>query len=246
MRINLFLAKTTRMSRRKAENLIREGRVRLNGKILDNLGTTIHPWEDVVELDGVRLVWEEEDTTIIAFHKPAGYLTSHSDRFHNQTIFTILPQEYYYFKFIGRLDLHSRGLLLLTNSGSLLQRISHPNYGMEKEYHVTIPQPIDASWVHSSFTLGIWEGGEFLKAKEVIPKNGLTSKFQIILTEGKKRQIRRMFQVLGYPVVDLIRVRIGNLKLKDLNLKEGEWKKVSIDSIVADFKNKIHEKGNTI
>jgi len=205
------------------ETFILSGRIRVNGSIVRSLSLQIDPHRDEIFLDNSKLQILQEPIRILALNKPSGFLTSHSDRFHDQTIFHLLPEEFSQFRFAGRLDLYTRGLLILSNSGETIQKLSHPNFGIEKEYKVFLDTSLDSSFVEREFLLGIRDEGETLRAKSVKPSRGLSSQFYVILEEGRKRQIRRMFRKVHAGVTDLIRTRIGNLRLEDLNLKEGEW-----------------------
>ncbi|WP_442915937.1 pseudouridine synthase [Leptospira sp. GIMC2001] len=234
MRINRFLAGSGITSRRKAEEWIREGRVRVNGNLVVDLGTQINTESDLVTVDNVPFN-EHKPVSIdkvIILNKPAGYLTSHSDRFHDKTIFDLLPQEYANFRFAGRLDLESRGVLILSDSGDVIQRLSHPSLGPEKEYIVHTFQKINAQKVDVDFRVGIRDQGETLRAKSVSPITGDTNSFRVVLEEGKKRQLRRMFLKLGGRVSDLYRVRVGNFSLEKINIAEGKWKWIDLNKII--------------
>lgn len=232
MRINRFLADAGLGSRRKVEEIVRQGRVSVNGQRVVDLATQVGP-QDRVEVDGQ--VAEVSDSVseprLIAFYKPKGYLTSHGDRFHEKTIFQILGGEYLTFKFAGRLDLESEGLLLLSDSGDWIQALTHPSQGLEKEYSVELDRSLAASLVRDEMVVGIRDQGETLRALRVEPNRGQSSRFQVVLVEGKKRHIRRMFAKLGAKVTRLVRVRIGRLRLADLGLQEGQWRDVRMQDV---------------
>jgi 23S rRNA pseudouridine2605 synthase len=234
MRINRYLAEAGVASRRKAEEWIREGRVQVNGFFINDLATAIDLSKDEVLVDGVKveILKESHPDQLVVLNKPPGYLTSHKDAHHTQTIFDLLPSEFEKFRFSGRLDLESRGLLLLSPNGDVIQNLTHPSFSPEKEYEVTLQEAMDAKTIHTEFIIGIRDQGETLRAISLSPKFGTTKKFTVTLKEGKKRQLRRMFQKMGGRVIDLNRTRIGNLKLQNLRLEIGKWKWVSLDTIL--------------
>lgn len=236
MRINRFLAEAGIASRRKAEDWIREGRVQVNGIFISDLSIQIEPSKDEVMVDGekVSIIAESHPDQLIALNKPPGYITSHKDYHNSQTIFDLLPEEFEKFRFSGRLDLESRGLLLLSPNGDLIQQLTHPSLSPDKEYEVTLQESIDAKSIYIQFIVGMRDKGETLRALSLWPKSGNTKRFIVTLKEGRKRQLRRMFQKIGARVIDLNRIRIGNLQLSNLNLEMGKWKWVSIDSVISE------------
>ncbi|EMJ93674.1 pseudouridine synthase [Leptospira alstonii] len=223
IRLNRFLADCGLGSRRKTEELILKGQITINGKKVEALGTKVKPGTDVVSYLGKVVKPIEEPKKILILNKPAGYLCSHGDRFHEKTIFSLLPPAYQNYKIAGRLDLDSRGLVLLTNDGELAQRISHPSNGSEKEYLVTLKYDPGEKGIQVAFQKGILDAGEILRAKMVKLVPGKNCVYRVILAEGKKRQIRRMFHSSGASVVDLQRIRIGSIQLERLNLEEGKY-----------------------
>ncbi len=223
IRLNRFLADCGLGSRRKTEELIQKGHIEINGKRVTNLGTRIDPEIDVVSYLGDVVKPIVESKKILIFNKPIGYLCSHADRFHEKMIFSLLPSDYKNFKIAGRLDLNSRGLLILTNDGALAQKITHPSNGSEKEYLVTLKHDPGEKLIQAAFQKGILDAGEILHAKMVKLVPGKKCVYRVILEEGKKRQIRRMFRWFGVSVVDLQRIRIGPLKLEKFNLEEGQY-----------------------
>ncbi|EMF92016.1 pseudouridylate synthase [Leptospira santarosai str. ST188] len=223
IRLNRFLADCGLGSRRKTEELILRGQITINGKQVTDLGTKVELGRDVVSYLGNVVKPTEEPKKVLILNKPVGYLCSHGDRFHEKTVFSLLPSAYKSFKIAGRLDLNSRGLLILTNDGELAQRISHPSNGSEKEYLVTLNHDPGEKWIQSAFRKGIVDAGEILRAKMVQLVPGGDCVYRITLGEGKRRQIRRMFRASGASVIDLQRIRIGSIQLEKLDLKEGEF-----------------------
>ena len=205
-------------SRRACEELIRQGRVRVNGQIVTKLGTRVDPLHDDIVVDGQPLATAAPLVYLI-LHKPPGYLSTTHDSHGRPTVMDLLsvPQRVYP---VGRLDLESEGLLLLTNDGPLTQRLTHPRYQHEREYKVLVrgrPRRQALRALRQGIEL---EDGKTSPA-EVRPLEGEPGHkgmtwLRIILREGRKRQIRRMCATVGHPVQQLIRVRMGPLRLGDL------------------------------
>lgn len=233
LRINRYLARCGLGSRRDVEQLIREGKILVNGQIETNLTRKIDPQKDEVIFEGTRVTPLKQDT-ILVLNKPAGYLCSHFDVHHEKTVFNLLPPQFRRMNMAGRLDLNSRGLLIFTTDGNLIQELAHPSFGVTKTYHVILDRVPAEEILVQSFLRGVEEGGELLRAKEVRVLDRDKKLVEVILKEGRKRQIHRMFQVLGCKVLDLQRVQIGKLKLSDLNLKEGEYKLITKQDILGD------------
>jgi 23S rRNA pseudouridine2605 synthase len=233
IRINRFLAKCGLGARRNVEEFIKKGRVSINGEVISAFSTKVNPLEDKITFDGeeIQLL---PDSMILAFNKPFGYLCSHHDVHHEKTIFNLLPAKYRKFNMAGRLDLTSRGLMILSPNGDLLNNVTHPSSGLEKEYIVKVESIPTETQLVESFLHGIDDSGEFLRAKEVEVIDSTEGLVRIVLKEGKKRQIHRMFQFLGSSVIDLQRVRIGNLRLKDLHLEEGSFKEIQEEEIFGE------------
>ena len=214
-RLNKYLASCAMGSRRKCDELIQEGRVEVNGQPCLNMGTRI-VGGDHVRVDGKRVAPRE--ATIIAFHKPRGYVCTREDELGRETIYALLPESLRSLHHVGRLDRDSEGLLILTNDGDLSQILMHPSKSVEKEYLVTANQAFES--VHlDQFLAGVYTSEGKLKAKSI----GRLSprRLSVVLDHGAKRQIRVMFEALGYQVTKLLRVRIGGLWLGDL--EPGRW-----------------------
>mgnify|MGYP001086066214 CR=1 FL=1 len=213
MRLNKFLSEAGVASRRKADEIISEKRVKVNGVVAD-IGTTINPDTDVVGVDG-KIV-KRQDYVYIAFYKPKGCTTTLSDPHAKLTIKDFFPKKLNVFP-VGRLDKDAEGLLLLTNDGDFAFNITHPKFAVEKEYEVLLSRSLKKEEA-DKMTEGIESDGDILKTVSV-SINGKIAR--VIMTEGKKREIKRLFRALGIRVLSLKRVRIGNLRLG--NLKPGEF-----------------------
>jgi 23S rRNA pseudouridine2605 synthase len=221
MRINKYLARSGVASRRHADRLIIQGRVKVNGQVVEQPGVQINRQNDVVEVDG-KVVSPETGTFYIMLNKPAGYLVSTRDPHHNKLVTSFLKEFKGRVFPVGRLDYDSSGLLIFTNDGLLAFRLNHPRYQVEKTYRIEC-QGVITEAVLKKLQDGIQlEDGFTAPAKAVlISRNDQKSVVHITIHEGRKRQVRRMFKKVGSPVLKLQRIAYGNLKLGDL--KEGNF-----------------------
>jgi len=209
-------------SRRKMADAIRNGNVKVNGVTAESFVMPVNPLSDVVLFEGRIIQTKREPVVYLMLNKPQGLLSTTGDERGRSTVMDILPEKYKHLRLypVGRLDKDTTGLLLLTNDGDLTHRLTHPSFEKEKEYLVEIAGTLSPTEKHK-LERGIkLEDG--LTSSAVIRELKTTSTFNysIIIHEGKKRQIRRMFAHLGYTVKALKRIRIGKLLLG--NLKEGE------------------------
>lgn len=209
-RLNKFLASCAVGSRRKCDELIQSGRVEVNGSPCLNLGTRIGPG-DHVRVDGKRV--SPKESLVVAFHKPRGFVCTREDELRRETIYDLLPPALRSLHHVGRLDRDSEGLLILTNDGDLSQRLMHPSKSVEKEYLVTANQAFENQHL-DQFLEGIHTPEGKLRAKAI--ERLSPRRIKVILDHGVKRQIRVMFEALGYQVTKLLRVRVGGLWLGDL------------------------------
>lgn len=215
VRLNKYLASCAVGSRRACDELIKEGRVEVNGSPCMNMGTRISPG-DHVKVDGKRVAPRE--AMVIAFHKPRGYVCTREDELGRETIYALLPASLHALHHVGRLDRDSEGLLILTNDGDLSQQLMHPSKSIEKEYLVTSNQAFENAHL-DQFLEGVYTSEGRLKAKSI--ERLSSRRIKVVLDHGAKRQIRVMFDTLGYQVTKLLRVRIGALWLGDL--EPGTW-----------------------
>ena len=210
VRLNKFLASCGYESRRAADRLIQEGRVEVNGKVVDTPGLRVVP-SDFVKVDGHRA--EPKEEVVLLLNKPRGFICSREKQGFTKTVYDLLPPKYRYVNYVGRLDADSEGLLLFTNNGDLSRSLGHPAGGVEKEYWVTLDQAFDTQALLQLLKgVRIPEGQA--KAKYVArlsPRRAC-----VVLEQGLKRQVRQMFACLGLRVRKLVRVRIGSLWGGDL------------------------------
>jgi len=225
MKLNLFISKSGFCSRRKAALLVKEGKVSVDNKIVAEPWFEVGP-ESVVKI-GNKTIGSVNKHTYIMFNKPAGVTTTLSDRFAQKKIIDFIPKHFSGVYPVGRLDKFSRGLILLTNDGDLCYRMTHPKYEVEKEYMVCIEGRADEN-LPQKLKKGVMDEEDLLKVKEaVIEKSGSEkSRIKVVVCEGKKRHLRRLFMSFGLKVLDLQRVRIGKLTLGDL--REGGYKVIDI------------------
>ena len=216
IRLQKFLSQAGVCSRRKGEEYIQAGLIQVNGKIITELGVKIVPGKDRVCFKG-KEVHSREKSIYIAINKPKGYVTS-CRRKNNKIILDLIDIDARVYP-VGRLDKDSTGLLLLTNDGSLHQRLSHPSFNHEKEYDVKVAEPISDEALDR-----LAKGIDILGAKTRRAKIRRVSqrRFYITLKEGKNRQIRRMVEKVENRVTALKRVRISNIRLGTLS--EGQWR----------------------
>lgn len=216
IRLQKYLADSGVCSRRKGEQYIRDGLVRVNNEVVTRLGTTVDPEKDIVEVSGKRVRPVKSDVYIM-LNKPAGYLSTCSQP-GRKIVLDLVETNQRIFP-VGRLDLDSTGLLLLTSDGRIHHRLAHPSFDHEKQYLVETDLPV------SDHALERLEKG--VQLSDVMTRPAKVSRksknlFSIVLKEGRNRQIRRMAEALGYKVVGLHRTRIGPLYLKDL--PSGKWR----------------------
>jgi 23S rRNA pseudouridine2605 synthase len=233
-RLQKFLARAGVASRRHAKALIQDGRVRVNGQVVTHPGEKVQPKKDKVQVDG-RVVQPPAAPVYLLLHKPAGVVTTASDPQGRQTVLDLLPSDLRAQRVypVGRLDLDSEGLLLLTNDGEFALHLMHPRYGQEKEYHALVqgrPTPAALEMLRCGVLLPD-EKRPTAPARVKFLRLGDegTSWIAVTLHEGRKRQVRRMLAEVGHPVVRLIRVRVGPLRLG--NLPPGRWRALTTEEV---------------
>ena len=220
VRLQRFLASAGLGSRRACEQLIVAGRVRVNGRVAA-LGARVQPAADRITLNGRPL--STQRLTYAALYKPVGYTCSNHDRHAEKLAIELLPKDWPRVFSIGRLDRDSEGLLLITNDGNLAQRLAHPRHKIPKTYEVSIRGSLAAAQMER-LQKGMTIGGERMVADKVsgVRSAGEATTFQMVLSQGKKRQIRLMLAELGHDVTRLKRLSIGPITLGDL--KPGKWR----------------------
>ena len=233
VRLQKFLAEAGVASRRASERIIFEGRVAVNGKVVRELGSKVDPAHDRVAVDGKSL--KPKRKLYVALNKPPGYICTRRDPESRKIISELLPEEWSSLVSVGRLDCASEGLIFLTNDGDFCLKLTHPRYGVRKKYRVTIEGRVDRE-LTDKLTKGMVHEGEKLQAERarVLATNNSTTLLEIELAEGRYRELRRMFEVLGRRVIKLQRIQIGPIKLGEL--RAGRWRTLTeaeIKSLLA-------------
>lgn len=221
VRLQKYMALCGIASRRRSELMIASGKVSINGEIVKQPYIMVDPLSDEVKVEGKKIS-EKRQKVYILLNKPRGVLTTLHDPFGRKTVVSLVDQSIRVHP-IGRLDFDTEGLLLLTNDGDLTFKLTHPGKEVEKEYYAQVYGRLDADKVRQ-LCEGIDIGG-YKTAPAIIKEEGYDGKittYKIIIKEGKNRQIRRMFEAVGFTIMYLKRGRIGNLSLGDL--KPGQWR----------------------
>ncbi len=216
MRINKYLASAGLASRRKCEEFVRQGRVSINGKVETDLAFDVQEFDDV-KVDGVK-VKPVMKFTYLMMHKPKGYLTTVSDDRERKTVMELLPKGLEFLMPVGRLDFNSEGLLIFTNDGEVAQKLTKPSKNVKKTYSVKVEGEVtneNAKNMEQGVTLV--DGTKFKECEvKIIEIKDRKTKLEVKISEGKNREIRKIFAKFGYNVIFLKRVAIGEIKLGGL------------------------------
>lgn len=236
VRLQKFLSMAGVSSRRAGEKLIESGRVKVNGNTVSTMGVTVDPQKDTVEVDN-RVVRAVEQKEYLLLYKPIGYVTTLKDEFDRPTVRELVREAGVHVFPVGRLDMDTSGILLLTNDGELANRLSHPSYGVEKEYLARVhdlPSPETLEQLAGGVAL---EDGLTAPAKVRLVKGGKpTSVVSLAIKEGRNRQVRRMLDAVEHPIVSLKRTRFGPLTLA--GMREGQWRRLS-EKEVAELRRTV-------
>lgn len=227
-RLQKFLAESGIASRRKCEELIQQGLVKVNGQIITELGTKVNPNTDIVEYNGKK-VQKVANKVYLLLNKPIGYVTTVKDQFDRDSVLDLVKDVKERVVPVGRLDMYTSGALLLSNDGDFVNKITHPSNEVEKTYNVTVIGKVtdeDITKLQNGVQIEV-EGENYTtkKAKVKILKideEKNLSRIQIAIHEGKNREIRKMCEAIGKKVLALHRSKIANLSVKDLRL--GKWR----------------------
>ena len=227
MRLNAYLARAGLASRRRADELIRDGRVRVNGE-RGELNTVVGK-RDVVEVDGERVALQR--LAYVLLNKPAGVVTTASDPHGRKTVVDLVPAEPRIVP-VGRLDVDTTGALLLTNDGDLAHRLAHPRYGVPKVYEAEVEGSLasdDLARLRAGIEL---EDGLTAPALvRVVGRGTRSSRIELTLHEGRKHQVKRMCEAVGHPVRHLHRIRYAELELD--GLEPGQWRELEANEVSA-------------
>ena len=230
MRLQKLLAEAGIASRRAGEEVIRAGRVAVNGRVVREMGTKVDPLHDAVTVDGTPV--KAKRKLYILLNKPAGYVSSRSDPHGRRMVGELLPKEWSNLYTVGRLDYKSEGMLFLTNDGEFALHLTHPRYGVRKRYHATVEGKVEPAMIHN-ITHGVFDEGERLKAEKarILKSSRSQSVVELELAEGKNREVRRLFEAQRLRVTALRRVQIGPIKLGEL--RSGRWRTLTGPEIAS-------------
>lgn len=233
VRLQKYLAQCGVCSRRKAEELIRDGRIRIDGQVVTEMGLQIVPGKNKVTFDR-KEVNPEEEFFYYMLNKPKGYVTTLSDPQGRPVVTSLIKDSRVRLFPVGRLDLDTEGALILTNDGSLAQKIQHPSFNTLKSYEAVV-NGVPAKDKIKQLELGIFLEGKMTAPATVsfLGKRGRNSLYKIVIHEGRKRQIRKMFNHIGHQVIHLKRTAYGKLSLG--NLASGKYKRLNTSELKKIF-----------
>jgi 23S rRNA pseudouridine2605 synthase len=223
-RLQKYIARCGVTSRRKAEKMILDGRIKINGIKVTELGTKVEPNSDVIMVDNKKIS-PVDKYIYLKLYKPEGYVTTVRDQFNRKTVLDLIDIKERIYP-VGRLDYNTSGLLLLTNDGDLANRLTHPKYHIYKTYVAEIEGRTGENIINRLKSGVVIDGYRTAPAKvEFLKWEGNRSTVQISIYEGKNRQVRKMFDAVGHKVIKLNRISFGEINLG--NLKIGSWKNLS-------------------
>ena len=231
MRLQKYMARSGVASRRKSEEIIISGRVKVNGKVVKKMGSKVDSLKDIVEVDG-KIIELEEEKVYLILNKPVGYTSTLKDKYSERKVIDLISGIDERIYPVGRLDEDSEGLLLLTNDGDLTYKLTHPSYEVPKTYIARV-EGIPSNAGLREFRSGIMMDGSMTAAAKVkiLEKQLNKSILEIEIHEGRNRQVRRMCEHIGNPVISLRRISIGDLHLG--KLKVGEFRKLTKEEIAG-------------
>ena len=223
-RLQKFIANQGICSRRKAEEYITSGRIKVNGNVIMELGTKIDPSKDVVEVDGKKISNISGKKVYILLNKPIGYVTTTRDQFNRNTVLDLVNVKEKVLP-VGRLDMYTSGAIILSNDGDFIYKITHPKYEVEKTYNVTLKGQVtdeEIEQLRNGVQIENYVTGKAKVKILRIDKEKDLSRVELIIHEGKNREVRKMCEAIGRKVLALHRTKIGNISVKDLRL--GTWR----------------------
>ena len=228
VRLQKYLAEAGVGSRRRCEQLMQQGRVSVNGQTIRVLGSKIDPARDAVAVGGRPVAVESK--VYIVLHKPAGVLCTSRDTHGRKRAVDLLPRSLPRLYTVGRLDKDTEGLLLLTNDGTFSLRLTHPRYKISKTYLVEVKGELNSAEI-ARLLKGVASEGEVLRAETIfqVRTRNNTTEMRLTLSEGRKRQIRRMMAAIGHPVKRLVRLAVGPVELGDLRISQ--WRRLTYEEV---------------
>ena len=230
IRLQKFLAEAGVASRRKSEELILNGKIKVNGKLITELGTKVNPEKDKIEYNN-KIVQIEKRKVYILLNKPIGYVTTVKDQFQRDSVLDLVKVKERLVP-VGRLDMYTSGALILTNDGDFVYKVTHPKHEINKTYTVTLKGIIEKTKV-DELRKGIDIGGYITKPAKVkilkTDEEKNISRLEIVIHEGKNRQVRKMCEAIGYKVLAFHRSKIADIGVKDIEL--GKWRYLSKNEV---------------
>lgn|SRR5574344_1469095 len=214
LRLNKYIAECGICSRRSADILISSGKVKVNSQVVTQLGEKVDEINDIVEVNS-KAIKKEEEYVYIMLNKPKGYVTTAKDQFERKSVLELIDTNFRIFP-IGRLDMYTEGLLLLTNDGEFANKMMHPRNKIEKTYIAKVSGNITDEKINS-LKNGV-DIGDYITKKAKVIYSDCSNELKITISEGKNRQVRRMCEAVGLSVINLKRIKVGNLILGDLKL----------------------------
>lgn len=232
IRVQKLLSEAGICSRRKAEELILQGKIKVNGKIISELGTKVNADKDVVEVNGKKVNKNTKKHVYILLNKPIGYVTTTNDQFGRPTVLDLVKIDKRVLP-VGRLDMYTSGALILTDDGEFINKITHPKHEIKKSYIATV-KGIATKEEVEKLKKGVVIDDEYVTSKASakiikIDKEKDISRIEIVIHEGKNRQVRKMCEAIGKKVLALHRTKIGNIEAKSVKL--GMWRYLSDNEI---------------
>ena len=223
-RLQKFIANQGICSRRKAEEYITSGRIKVNGNVIMELGTKIDPNKDIIEVDGKKISNISGKKVYILLNKPIGYVTTTRDQFNRNTVLDLVNVKEKVLP-VGRLDMYTSGAIILSNDGDFIYKITHPKYEVEKTYNVTLKGQVtdeEIEQLRNGVQIENYVTGKAKVKILRIDKEKDLSRVELIIHEGKNREVRKMCEAIGRKVLALHRTKIGNISVKELRL--GTWR----------------------
>lgn len=229
VRLQKYLSRAGVSSRREGERLIAEGRVSIDGEIVTELGVRVVPGAQQVRVDGEPV--EPRSLRWIALYKPVGYLSTRQDERGRQTLYDLLPERHHDLSYVGRLDLLSEGLLILTNEGELIHRLQHPRYEIARRYQVEVEGRVAAEEADRlEEGVELEDGLARAEDVQVVDGAGRTS-IRLTLREGRNREVRRMLAAIDHRIERLVRISYGPIELGEL--EPGSWRELTAAELRA-------------
>lgn len=239
IRLQKFLSSAGIASRRKCEELILEGKIKVNGQVISELGTKIDPIKDEVKYNEKKVELPTEEHTYILLNKPIGYVTTAKDQFGRDTVLDLLKKINKRVIPVGRLDMFTSGALILTDDGDFVYKVTHPKHEITKTYTVTVRGIVEESDVQKLRDGVVIDGDYTTKPADAkiikIDSEKNQSRMEIRIHEGKNRQVRKMCEAIGRKVLALHRTKIGNVGVKDLKI--GTWRYLTSSEVKSILKN---------